>query len=75
MPIEAASYRPSALLCTLIKVIECLLLYKIISCILFSPTQHSYRPHHSTTIFTNLVQKVQDVSSQDAIHIEHCQLQ
>ena len=60
-PTEAASYRPITLLCTPSKVMERLLLHKITPHIPLSPTQHGYRPNHSTTtLLTNLTQTVQD---------------
>ena len=60
-PTQAASYRPITLLCTPSKVVERLILLKTTPHIPLSPTQHGYRPHHSTTtLLTNLTQKVQD---------------
>lgn len=58
---EPASYRPITLLCTPSKVLERLILNKTTPYIPLSPTQHGYRPNHSTTtLLTNLTQKVQD---------------
>jgi hypothetical protein len=58
-PTLAASYRPISLLCTPSKILERLILNKITPHIPLSPTQHVYRPLHSTsTLLTNLTQTV-----------------
>ena len=60
-PTQPASYRPITLLCTPSKVVERLILLKTAPHIPLSPTQHGYRQHHSTTtLLTNLTQRVQD---------------
>ena len=69
-PTDAASYRPITLLCTPSKVVERLLLRKITPHIPLSPTQHGYRQNHSTTtLLTNLTQKVNDgINSRNPPH-------
>ncbi|WP_435331504.1 reverse transcriptase domain-containing protein, partial [Klebsiella pneumoniae] len=58
---QATSYRPITLLCTPSKVVERLIIRITTPHIPLSPTQHGYRPHHSTTtLLTNLTQKIHD---------------
>ena len=60
-PTEAASYRPVTLLCTPSKVVERLILKITTPHIPLSPTQHGFRPHHSTTtLLTDLTQRTLD---------------
>lgn len=60
-PTQAASYRPITLLCTPSKIIERHILHNINPHILLSPTQHGFRPNHSTnTLLTNLTQHTFD---------------
>ena len=56
-PTEPASYRPISLLCTPSKILERLVLNNINHHIPLSPSQHGFRPQHSTsTLLTNLTQ-------------------
>ena len=56
-PTAASSYRPISLLCTPSKILERLVLEKISPHVPLSPTQHGFRPLHSTsTLLTSLTQ-------------------
>ena len=58
-PNEPTSYRPISLLCNPSKILERLVLNNINPHIPLSPTQHGFRPHHSTsTLLTNLTQNI-----------------
>ena len=58
-PKIAASYRPISLLSNISKVLERLVLARAAPDLTFSPTQHGFRPLHSTTtLLTNLSQKI-----------------
>ncbi|KAF2345304.1 Reverse transcriptase domain, partial [Trinorchestia longiramus] len=60
-PTDKALYRPITLLCTLSKVVERLILNVTTPHVPLSPTQHGYRPHHSTTtLHTKIAQSMQD---------------
>ena len=58
-PTEPASYRPISLLCNPSKILERLVLNNITPHIPLSPTQHGFRPQHSTsTLLTNITQTI-----------------
>ncbi|KAF2368698.1 Reverse transcriptase domain [Trinorchestia longiramus] len=57
-------HKPITLLCTPSKVVERLILKVTTPHKPLSPTQHGYRPHHSTiTLLTNIAQNMQDINS------------
>lgn len=58
-PTTASSYRPISLLCNSAKVLERLVLSRITPYIPLSPSQHGFRPRHSTsTLLSSLSQSV-----------------
>jgi sarcosine oxidase/L-pipecolate oxidase len=61
LPKEPASYRPISLLSCTSKVLEKLIYNKIKNNTPIAPTQHGFRPNHSTsTLLTNLTQQILD---------------